>query len=85
MSVMSVECESLDSTGDGSTVAGYGEGGGARESLSDPVDALFANKKSACDDSVGPAWLTSSLSGLEMRRSREWARTETLYRARMQT
>jgi hypothetical protein len=40
MSVMSVECESLDSTGDGSTVAGYGEGGGASESLSDPVDAL---------------------------------------------
>lgn len=55
MSVMSVECESLDSTGDGSTVAGYGEGGGAKESLSDPVDALFATKKSACDNSVGPA------------------------------
>jgi hypothetical protein len=71
MSVMSVECESLDSTGDGSTVAGYGEGGGASESLSDPVDALYTNKKSACDSFVGRRWLTSSLSGLEMRWSRE--------------
>jgi hypothetical protein len=53
MSVMSVECESLDSTGDGSTVAGYGEGGGASESLSDPVDALYANKESVSDSFVG--------------------------------
>jgi hypothetical protein len=71
MSVMSVECESLDSTGEGSTVAGYGDGGGASESLSDPVDALYTNEKSACDDFVDRRGLTSSLSGLEMQRNRE--------------
>jgi len=32
ISVASVEADPVDSTGEGSTVAGYGEGGGARES-----------------------------------------------------
>jgi hypothetical protein len=39
MSVTSVVLEPLDSTGDGSIVAGYGDGGGRRE-LSESVDAL---------------------------------------------
>lgn len=39
ISVTSVECESFDSTGLGSTVAGYGEGGGCKE-WSEPTDAL---------------------------------------------
>jgi hypothetical protein len=39
MSVTSVVLEPLDSTGDGSIVAGYGDGGGCSE-LSESVDAL---------------------------------------------
>lgn len=41
MSVASVDVEFVDSTGEGSTVAGYGDGGGARES----EFAEYLNKK----------------------------------------
>jgi hypothetical protein len=73
ISVTSVECESFDSTGEGSTVAGYGEGGGARESLSEPVDALLDLDISAL--AQARKWpLIQPVHGPKRYRVRRWRR-----------
>jgi hypothetical protein len=85
MSVASVEVEFVDSTGDGSTVAGYGDGGGCKEAESDVPESLGQGALELGDESISLGfWLQLTSACRDRRESTARVMMASLYTERRQ-